>query len=1822
MRKLSIILLTLLLPLLAAAGPVTEQQALLKAQQFMQGKTFTAQKSRRLAPGQDSNTAALYVFNAQEGGYAVVSGDDRTPAILGYSQEGRLDMDVLPEHIQSWLDGYAEQIAYLQEHPDAQVAAKTLGNAPSVAPLLGETEWDQVTPYNNLCPLYNGNRCVTGCVATAMAQIMYYHKWPEQTTNEIPGYTTSSKGINVNAIPAGTTIDWDNMLPKYYSNTGTDAQRQAVAQLMLLCGTTVKMDYASDASGAQTDNVAKALRRYFDYDGTVKTVDRLSYRLAEWNQLIYDEMAAGRPVEYAGSPVLPSALFSPHAFVIDGYDKDDFFHVNWGWGGTFNGFFLLSVLDYENQTQTDPFSNNYEAYTLNQLAVIGIQKNMGTVIVPELTTTKVSVNELGTQLTRKTAENNFQVSTNITFVNETEETGTFETCVGLFDSNDELLSLATSIRKETIDAHLSEWHVYNTVFGAGLPNGSYTLKAIHRLVGTTEWIVNHGSDRYYLIVNINNNNLELKNAGDIAVEMNVELAGEIKVGSVLSVAATIKNKGITSYNNELFVLVDNRCYIGGIIELNAGESKTLNFSFTPTEPGEKTISLNTRTYRGDYKWNYQPICSSTTVVVPVPDEYCLKSTMKAEQEQNGVVTDYNLKLNVHVNNLGRGTYDGKIKIEERNSHKEIIQPIIINGEQEIELQFVFDELDDGACRFSLYYWEDEEWKYSSVSLLLTYKRGETIAKSYAIYDNGTLTLYYDKNSDSRQGVVYDMSDYQPWRNVRDLITKVVFDPSFAEACPNSTRYWFYGCTTLAVIDGISYLNTSEVTNMDYMFYNCSGLTSLNVSGFNTANVTDMSSMFDGCSGLTSLDVSSFNTGNVTDMRYMFNGCSGLTSLDVSNFNTSNVTDMSGMFDGCSGLTSLDVSSFNTGNVTDMRYMFNGCSGLTSLDVGNFNTAKVTVMERMFYGCKGLAVIDVSKFNTQNVTTMSQMFMSCSGLLNLDVSKFNTQNVNNMGSMFYGCSSLTSLDVSNFNTQNVTYMSQMFMDCSSLLNLDVSGFKTENVTSMSMLFSGCSGLTSLDLNNFNTAKVSYMKHMFDGCSSLQNLTLGHTFISKRDTHVDDMFANCLSLGIIQYTGDIPSSINSQFFAGVGTAAAPATLDVPAEYRDHYAAKFDDNKFFGGYFKLSGGEEPDSYITFACPVAEAICLENWDTNGDGKLSKAEAAAVTSLNGKFYNSAITSFAELQYFEGLTALEDNAFTMCKQLTTLTIPKNVARIGESVFSGCSRLTKLEVDAASPYFCVDNDVLYTKDRRELIVCLLHKSGKLTVDQRCKVIADNAFYNCSQLTAIVLPDGLETIKAGVFVGCTSLGSLHIPAKVTAIGMGGFTGCTLLNSITVDAANTVFSSDNGVLYNKSTSTLMAYPNRAGRKYSVVDGTRVIDPYAFCMTQIEEIELPATVILFGRNAFTYCSGLAKVTAHAEQPVAISDDVFSESTYATATLYVPNGTKTLYQQADGWKNFQYIVELGGDEPAPQPLLSVNVEYANTIDDVAYSDHLELSWQWRNISDEPFDGQVHYEPFRLENGEWVSVGWTDRDALTLDAGKYGTPFSISQTLADGQYKIEWWYSRKDTDERVVAKTTYAEVNSKSDKWAIVMKRDGMMTYCDKEDLSFASVEGLKAYTAGGFNTATSEALMMRVTDAPAETGLLLVGKKGLYLVRRATSPTVYVNMLKGVLNTQQLSPSDGYYDNYYFDPYKQVFKAAISGSTFVTSNSAYLQIPTQAAGSRQTITLKFDDTSGIGEVSSAEGEPFDVYTVSGQVVRRGVTSLKGLPAGIYIAGGRKVVVR
>ena len=256
-------------------------------------------------------------------------------------------------------------------------------------------------------------------------------------------------------------------------------------------------------------------------------------------------------------------------------------------------------------------------------------------------------------------------------------------------------------------------------------------------------------------------------------------------------------------------------------------------------------------------------------------------------------------------------------------------------------------------------------------------------------DETTLTFYYDALRSTRTGTTWGIEEtkkeggttFPAWAgtwSVTDRVTaRVVFDASFRDFRPTTTAWWFYNYDALKQIEGLEYLNTSEVKDMSGMFSDCAALTSIDLKNFNTQNVTAMSSMFHHCAALTSINLKNFNTKNVTDMGGMFLNCAALTSLDLKNFNTKNVTDMSWMFYNCAALTSIDLKNFDTKNVTYMGRMFSGCAALTSIDLKNFNTKNVTDMSWMFSGCAALTTINSN--TTWQCPESKDMFAGCTKL---------------------------------------------------------------------------------------------------------------------------------------------------------------------------------------------------------------------------------------------------------------------------------------------------------------------------------------------------------------------------------------------------------------------------------------------------------------------------------------------------------------------------------------------------------------------------------------------------------------------------------------------------------------------------------------------------------------------------------------------------------------------------------------------------------------------------------------------------------------------------
>ena len=374
MKRYLLLIPCLLLSMTITAGWISEQQALQEAQRFMPGKKF---EQRHLARGAASSVAKnLYVFNVEaNGGFVIVSGNDNTDAILGYSTKGSFDEGDLPTNVRAWMEQIAAEVEACQSVPmsrSAELVPKHDGVAihARIEPLI-TTTWDQGNWYNDInsdgvynvhLPKINGKYPCTGCVATAGAQLMYYYRWPQTMTQSVPGYESSSEANTGNAL-APIQFQWDKMKTKYVANDPNTEAVNAIADLMLYCGYAAKMNYGIDGSGASAYTLADGMSKYFDYNpNTWKEVSRYQYTINEWDELIYNELANGRPVMYSGS-----SSKGGHVFLCDGYDGAGMFHFNWGWGGSYDGFFKLQV--------TNPYGKYGEGYVADNDCIIGLQPN-------------------------------------------------------------------------------------------------------------------------------------------------------------------------------------------------------------------------------------------------------------------------------------------------------------------------------------------------------------------------------------------------------------------------------------------------------------------------------------------------------------------------------------------------------------------------------------------------------------------------------------------------------------------------------------------------------------------------------------------------------------------------------------------------------------------------------------------------------------------------------------------------------------------------------------------------------------------------------------------------------------------------------------------------------------------------------------------------------------------------------------------------------------------------------------------------------------------------------------------------------------------------------------------------------------------------------------------------------------------------------------------------------------------------------------------------------------------------------------------------------
>ncbi|MBQ9586234.1 MAG: C10 family peptidase [Muribaculaceae bacterium] len=629
----------------------------------LQGATpATQQLELVLAAKSKSLDVDYYVFNkGKSNGYIIVSGDDKAAPVLGFSDEGTFDINNIPDGLQYWLDVYSQEMQYLRSNPNAPAASIRPKRSVSIRPLL-TCNWSQSEPYNNLCPTYIEDgityHAAAGCIATAAAQIMYYHRWP------ITGTGSHSYVCNVNysgeqtlsADFGSTTYDWDNMLDSY-DGSYTDTQANAVATLMSHVGISCDMNYGR-GSGAWDYAIIEALRNYFGYNKGMICKRRGNTPIDEWEQTIMNELDNSRPVFYTG--YTPSG--GGHAFVLDGYNDEGYFHVNWGAGGINNGYFLVTALNMSDE------SGSFEGgFNQLQTIIIGFYPDDGNSAEPQnyvelfCEDYKSSVSQVNLGESAPIMLNKFCVIGHGYYPTVVLKYG-----LNLTDLNNNTVDFKPGNQNDTdfmIEYPYSFLEDY--IPPTDLANGQYRLWLMYMVpeAGMTEYVpYNHyNTSTGYINVTVHDGIMYFDgpetNDGILSLE-SLEVPDKVGTNSSFEVKATIANAGDEYYDNIYFVVKQQETIIstGEAIKIDVATDDNVIVRSVVTAPADLgTYQLAV------YDKKNQMIGSTVTLNVAESSNYSL--SISSQLSIPGYYMDpFDIHASVVISNSGTGDFIGTLQM--------------------------------------------------------------------------------------------------------------------------------------------------------------------------------------------------------------------------------------------------------------------------------------------------------------------------------------------------------------------------------------------------------------------------------------------------------------------------------------------------------------------------------------------------------------------------------------------------------------------------------------------------------------------------------------------------------------------------------------------------------------------------------------------------------------------------------------------------------------------------------------------------------------------------------------------------------------------------------------------------------------------------------------------------------------------------------------------------------------------------------------------------------------------------------------------------------
>ncbi len=626
-----------------------------KSKQSVSNSTLTLLRS-------DDN---LYVFNiGTDDGFVIISGSDQTQSVLGYADNGQFNSDDLPEALQDFINEMSSKIERIESGelttPASMSSYAATTDKAAISPLI-KTQWGQNYPFNLKCPTISGVTAPTGCVATSMSQVMYYFKHPTEETSTIPSYS------GYNGL-AATTFDWDAMQLYYNCAYDTDESCSAVAKLMLYAGHAVKMGYSATASGATIADIPTALEDCFGYasGGELAVGANYEYGIigtyrsySDWEELLYNELSEGYPIILSGV----SSTDYGHAFILDGYDGSGYFHINWGWEGSYDGFFSLCLLN----ATTD------NAYPFYQTALLGIRPYADETEEEDVRCGifELSVDAAYSPTVKRTSTSaDFSLKLYCGIMANVSEDTSIETNFDLYDSNGNVVAekLGATITFEfpaceTLAVAYSTSVEYNLSFGSGISSGTYFIKGVCRELGDTEWKPMLRSSLDCLEILIDGNSAVVATYPTNSLTVNsITVEGNLRVGNTQKVKANITNNG-AEFFDQLYLIADNSVQNDPFVLVREGETTDVYFDYTPQLAGVHTLYLSKSESLDDLM---------STATVSIQESTKGKTTLDVEihtnlqNDENANAIKYlysdELTFSIDIKNVGTETYDSYITL--------------------------------------------------------------------------------------------------------------------------------------------------------------------------------------------------------------------------------------------------------------------------------------------------------------------------------------------------------------------------------------------------------------------------------------------------------------------------------------------------------------------------------------------------------------------------------------------------------------------------------------------------------------------------------------------------------------------------------------------------------------------------------------------------------------------------------------------------------------------------------------------------------------------------------------------------------------------------------------------------------------------------------------------------------------------------------------------------------------------------------------------------------------------------------------------------------